>query len=109
MKISKITEEEIRFDNGSKITFNNPSSCAYNYADFLYLEDESGIFDYEFDKELDFESAPYNSGGFRFGNGSERMFFVPCYSEQNGYYNFDINIYYNNKLVLIPECDLATN
>jgi hypothetical protein len=28
------------------------------------------------------------------------MVFVPCYSEQNGYYSCDVDIYYNGDLVL---------
>jgi len=33
------------------------------------------------------------------------MFFVPCYSEQSGYYSFDVEIYYNGKQVLNLECE----
>lgn len=32
------------------------------------------------------------------------MVFVPCYSEQNGYYSSDVDIYYNDKKVLNVDC-----
>lgn len=32
--------------------------------------------------------------GFRFGNGGDEMFFIPCYNVQNGYYSSDVDIYY---------------
>lgn len=110
MRIESITDDKIKFDNGSEITFDHSQNCCeYNYADFLYLVDESGLFDYEFDKNLDFEEVLSGDCGFRFGNKNGRMFFVPCYSEQNGYYSFDLDIYYNDKLELTVECDIASN
>jgi hypothetical protein len=33
------------------------------------------------------------------------MFFVPCYSEQNGYYSSDIDIYLNGELYTHFECE----
>ena len=42
--------------------------------------------------------------GFRFGNNPQNMVFVPCYSEQSGYYSSDVDIYYNNKKVLNVDC-----
>jgi len=32
------------------------------------------------------------------------MFFVPCYSEQNGYYSSDVDIFFDNNCVLNLEC-----
>lgn len=40
-----------------------------------------------------------------FGNEPQKLFFVPCYSEQNGYYSSDIEIYFNGKKVLQLECE----
>ena len=34
-----------------------------------------------------------------------KSFFVPCYTEQNGYYSGDVDIYYNGKPVLNTECE----
>lgn len=33
------------------------------------------------------------------------MFFVPCYSVQNGYYSYEITIMYNGVEVLSGICD----
>lgn len=92
MKIVEITDNYILFDNGNKITYDHdPECCEENYADFKQLDDVSR--NTEFDPELKFEIVP--DSGFRFGN-KNKMFFVPCYSDQNGYYTCNIQIYYNN-------------
>lgn len=95
MKIEKITNEHVLFDNGSKITFDHEENCCeYNYADFPQLED-TGVEQEEFKEPLIFESA---GSGFRFGNKG-KMYFVPCYSAQNGYYTTEVDIYYDGKCV----------
>jgi len=101
MKITKITDEAIVFENGSKITFDHePDCCEWNYADFEQLDDLGRDYDYIF--PLKFEAV--DGAGFRFGD-DRRMFFVPCYSEQNGYYSDDVDIYFNGEAVLNVECD----
>ena len=98
MKIVKITEEAIIFDNGNTITFDHDQDCCeWNYADFQQI-DYKEIYSMEFDENLLFESV--EEAGFRFGSHPLRMIFVPCYSDQNGYYTNNICIYYNGKLVL---------
>ena len=95
MKIKKITEDYILFDNGAKITYDHEQDCCeYNYAAFEQLED-TGIEQEEFTEPLIFESV---RSGFRFGNKG-KMYFVPCYSSQNGYYTTEVDIYYNGKCV----------
>lgn len=110
MEIVRITDEAIEFDNGNRITYDHEQDCCeQNWADFKSLEDTLAM-DTEFDENLVFEkvkgSYAYNEGsGFRFGNPNN-MFFVPCYSEQNGYYTTDIQIYYTSiKEVLSLECE----
>ena len=99
MYISKINENEIQFNNGSIISFDHvPDCCEYNYADFQQLDDEAR--NYNYSTEIKFEAV--DGSGFRFGDNN-RMFFVPCYSEQNGYYSSDIDIYFNGEKV----CDLS--
>lgn len=91
MKIKQITEEKIIFDNGNFITYDHePDCCEWNYADFEQLKDTVSM-DIEFDEKLLFEAI--DGYGFKFGNLGN-MFFVPCYSYQNGYYSTDIQIYY---------------
>ena len=96
MKIEKVTEDSILFDNGNTIDFDHRQDCCeHNYADFSQLEDSA--LSTEFDEDLVFEAV--NEAGFRFGN-EDKMFFVPCYTEQNGYYSDDVDIYYNKQQVL---------
>ena len=89
MKIKEITDEKIIFDNGNYIEcHHDPDCCENNYADFKQIEDFA--YNYDFDECLLFEE---HECGFRFGD-RRRMFFVPCYSEQNGYYSFHLDVYY---------------
>lgn len=105
MKISKVDEFSIRFDNGNFICFFHERDCCEdNYADFNQLEEMA--YNMEFDEKLVFEKV--NGSGFRFGSGG-KMFFVPCYSWQNGYYSDDLHIIYNGKQVLYLECEEKDN
>ena len=97
MKIKQINEETIIFDNDETISFSHCQDCCeYNYADFSQIEDMAK--EIEFSSPLDFEAV--DEFGFRFGNEPLRMFFIPCYSDQNGYYSTNIEIYYNGNEVL---------
>lgn len=101
-RISEIAIEEIIFTDGGKITFDHvPNCCEYNYADFEQLDDLAR--NYTFEGEMKFYSV---EGGFTFGD-SRRQFFVPCYSDQNGYYTQDIDIYWNGVCVLSLEAELV--
>ena len=107
MKIVKVDSGAIEFDNGGMITFDHDQDCCEsNYADFEQLEERA--MDVEFVENLKFEKV--DGYGFRFGNGGNEMFFIPCYSEQNGYYSSDVDIYYDGEHVLnvwgeIPDYD----
>lgn len=91
MKIKEITEEQITFDDNSYIWYDHEQDCCeYNYADFEYLTDECGVMSYDFDTDLQF--CGIENSGFSFGD-NHKKFFVPCYSEQNGYYTDQIDIY----------------
>lgn len=95
IKIVVVNEDCIEFSDGSRITFDHVADCCeYNYADFPQVDDLART--YTFKTPLKFESV---EEGFLFGD-KNRMFFVPCYSEQNGYYSDDVDIYYNGKQVL---------
>jgi len=71
--------------------------CECNYADFSILNPNVINYDYDFNEELEFVAV--DELGFKFGSDGHWIF-IPCYSEQNGYYTTKINIYYNNKIVL---------
>lgn len=101
MKIKKVTDEYIEFDNGDKITYDHERDCCEtNYADFEQIE--TFAYGLEFDEQLIFEEV--SGSGFRFGNLG-KMFFIPCYSQQNGYYSSDVDIYYNDERVLNVGCE----
>jgi hypothetical protein len=103
MKIKEVTSEYIKFDNGNEITFGHCQNCCeWNYADFKQVDDIARATD--FDPNLKFEVV--ENSGFRFGNEG-KMFFVPCYSEQNGYYSNDVEIYYNNRKRLCIFADIV--
>ena len=101
-QIKVITAESIIFTNGDTIHHeHNQDCCENNYADFEQIDDLAK--EYKFRGELLFEKV--GDTGFRFGD--ERcMFFVPCYSEQNGYYSNALSIFYNDREVLQPECEV---
>ncbi len=54
-----------------------------------------------FDEPLIFEK---HDGGFRFGN-KNNMHFVPCYSEQNGFYDDSVIVEYNGVKVFHVTCE----
>lgn len=92
IKITSITDERITFSDNSCITFDHDQDCCeYNYADFEQLDSIARA--HRFQLPLRFEAV--EGSGFRFGDES-RMYFVPCYSEQNGYYTDEIDIYYTH-------------
>lgn len=56
MKIKKVTEEAIVFDNETVITYDHCQDCCEdNYADFKQIEPEA--LDYDFETELKFEAV----------------------------------------------------
>lgn len=99
MRISKVTDEAIYFDNGNSITYDHEQDCCeLNYADFTTAVTPDNIYYYHlFDEDLEFKKV--DGMGFVFGD-KEAKIFVPCYSDQNGFYTTDIDIYYNNNCVL---------
>lgn len=88
IKIKFVTEDRIQFDDESCITFHHSSDCCeYNYADF------SSIIDTPIDgAKLNNITLEHSDYGFLL-NGH----LVNCYSEQNGYYSYDIDILYKDK------------
>ena len=96
IKIVEVTSRHVLFSDRSEISYHHEQDCCeVNYADFSQLEEAA--YGYEFHKELRFEVVP--RAGFRFGD-KRRMFFVPCYSDQNGYYSDSIEILYRGWKVL---------
>lgn len=98
MKIKMVTENEIIFTNGKCIYYSHEQDCCEsNYADFGQLE--LSAYEVEFDEDnMVFEYSWHY--GFRFGSVNTPLFFVPCYSCQNGYYDSTVDIFYDGKRVL---------
>lgn len=102
MRITKVSSYGIWFDTGDNITCDHEQNCCeHNYADFMQIDDIAR--NTEFKKPLTFEFV--DGIGFRFGN-ENKMFFVPCYSEQNGYYSDYIDILFNGRIVAQGSCEL---
>lgn len=101
MRITKVSSYGILFDTGDNITcYHEQNCCEHNYADFMQLDDIAR--NTEFKKPLTFEFV--DGSGFRFGN-ENKMFFVPCYSDQNGYYSTAIDILFNDRIVAQGSCE----
>lgn len=98
MRISKVIDEAIYFDNGNSITYDHEQDCCENnYADFLTaVTPENIYYNHDFDEELKFYKV--DGAGFVFGD-KEAKIFVPCYSDQNGFYSSDIDIIYYKKVL----------
>jgi len=97
MRIKEINGDFIRFDNGMMITYDYQQECyENNYADFKQIENLA--YDIDFNEKLIFERV--KDSGFRFGSIGTPMFFIPCYSRQNGYYSSNVDIYFNGVEVL---------
>lgn len=106
MKIKSWNDDRITFDDGSYISYDHEQDCCeYNYADFSVLDVmlRYNKDDMEFDS---FEIDTIDDGGFLIklklaGNRILRApyhnIFIPCYSEQNGYYTTNIRIVYSDK------------
>lgn len=102
-KIVKIEENRIEFSDGTIIHCDHCQDCCeHNYADFHQLDDLARNYNYKTSR-LRFEAV--DGSGFRFGDSPFRMFFVPCYSSQNGYYSSDIEVYLNDMLQCILDCE----
>ena len=94
IKVVRAEQEYLEFSDGSTITSRHEADCCeYNYADFSAIDDLAR--EWEFEHPILFEESEY---GFRFGN-KDKMVFVPCYSDQNGFYSDSVDIYYNDKPV----------
>ena len=103
MRIKEVTDHSIIFDNGNTIESDHePDCCEYNYAEFSNLTEDVINYNYDFNENLEFRRE--DGLGFCFGSDG-RWIFIPCYSEQNGYYNDEVDIYYNGNKVLTTVCD----
>jgi len=103
MKILKVEENLIDFDDGSKIIIEK--DIYDSYADCKQIEELA--FDYDF-KNIEIEFVV--NFGFRFGDDNI-MFGVPCYDNSGAYYSTKFTIIYqdkNKKIIKIEKEGLFT-
>lgn len=97
MKIERITDTEIKFNNGITLEYYHAQDCCENvYADFEYLHqynvlpstgENISIYDIEFDEDI-YNIIEYEEDlGIKLVSKTGDKWFIPCYNEQNGYYN----------------------
>ena len=107
MKIKKVYVEHAPFDftpqsaieftDGTVLFDDHQQDCCESvFADFSHIDSEA--FDYSFE-DIRLESC---RNGFTFGD-RRRKFFVPCYNEQNGYYNDQLDILYVEPVKIITK------
>lgn len=106
MKITKWDEDRIYFSDGSTISYQHePDCCEYNWADFSILEvfyqqeefvnfDIIPVEDYGFLLSLEFKQIPISplSDKWCYDYTPTKKIFIPCYSDQNGYYSTELTI-----------------
>lgn len=102
MKIKKICEDYIEFDNGTIIVDNhNQECCEHVYADWDYLRqyntlpqtgENISIFDINFDDDIHNHIEYEKEMGIKLVSKDGNKWFIPCYNSQNGYYGSDLSL-----------------
>lgn len=103
MKIKEINDKNIVFDNGYILKYYHEQDCCECvYADFKVLKDYNvstktgktiNIKDVDFNENLIDLIEGIKDLGFNMVSKIREKFFVPCYNEQNGYYNDELELY----------------
>lgn len=112
MKITSFDDEKIVFSDGSYIYYEHCADCCeWNYADFSILPQ---FYHNEEFEQVSIEPTEYGfllhlHGVPPFSQfGETKKIYIPCYSDQNGYYSYDLDIYMrNNKRELISHVYIA--
>ena len=109
MRIEGYDEDKVVFSDGSTITYSHePDCCEYNYADFSVLDifyDGEEFNDYYISEtEYGFVlnlvcCAPHRMElpMHELGYFTVKKIYIPCYSEQNGYYSNSLMIHIEGK------------
>lgn len=102
MKIDRIDTSEIRFDNGTVLGYYHDQDCCEQvYADWEYLNQYNilpstgeiiSIYDIEFDEDIVNNLEFEKNMGIKLVSKTGDKWFVPCYNEQNGYYNDELEL-----------------
>ena len=103
MKITKINEKEIVFDNGNRLTYlHEQDCCEHVFADFKNLQVLTKLFhnsmnsnDLDFEEDLQNYIYKIKDVGFEIEDKNGIRLFVSCYNYQNGYYSDELKLEYN--------------
>lgn len=105
MKIKKINEEGILFDDGSTlIDYHERECCEYVYAswkDMVAITEANGnelkLADFDFFENILDSIVPIEELGFYLVTKQGLCIRVDCYNIQNGYYSNDLELRYTSK------------
>lgn len=110
-RLLRIEDDRLVFDGGHCLSFDHEQDCCENnYADFSVFDDYVWKF-FIFEDSLELEFV--QGYGFVLNGYVDALFsstpcswpvFVPCYSDQNGYYTTDIDIYFDGNKILSGQC-----
>ena len=102
MKIERINDSGIIFNNGTKLSDYHSQDCCENvYADWEYLKQYNvlpstgetiSIYDIEFDDSITNNIDYEKNMGIKLISKTGDKWFIPCYNEQNGYYSSNLNL-----------------
>ena len=102
MKIERINDSGIIFNNGTKLRHYHSQDCCENvYADWEYLKqynvlpstgENISIYDIEFDESITNNIDYEKNMGIKLISKTGDKWFIPCYNEQNGYYSSNLNL-----------------
>lgn len=117
MKIRKICDYHIEFDNGLIMESEHRQDCCENvYADFKYIKQynllgdkrDKTIFDIEFNDDFyEYIMLVKGMGFIMIANDYDRSkVFVPCYNIQNGFYNDSLTLLVKKNNVVLKEINL---
>lgn len=118
MKIEKIEEEKIIFDNGNYLTYYHSQDCCEQvYADFQHIQVTTQLGknsvnsnDLEFDEDLLQHIMYAKDVGFHIEDKNGVRLFVSCYNRQNGYYSSNLELQYiqnKNGREIITKVDIS--
>lgn len=117
MHVITAQKELLKFNDGSKFVSSwEYDCCEYNYADFSIIALDSEIMNNEFESvcfgrvedeagfTLLFKGLPHKTLGTY-----TKHVFVPCYSDQNGYYTTELEVSHydaKGKETIFLNCDM---
>lgn len=104
MKIKRIEEDKIVFDDDSELRYyHDQDCCEHVYADFMYIKDynclgknkNETVFELEFDlSNLKSKIEIVKDEGICLLDKNNNKIFIPCYDVQNGYYSSELELKY---------------